>query len=109
MYIETLNKVTMQSEIQISFMAINGEVDPHSIQVDYRQALPLNQEVNPRLGFALPFLKELVKNKYPVLHPGDRFKEETLLFEFVIESVNIQPELNRPFDKQIIVTGLLVG
>lgn len=99
----------MQSKLEIRALAINGAVEMTSIEVAYRDPDPDGFEQNPRLGFALPFIKSLIQKKYHILKTGDRFMDKTLLMELVIEEVFIFQDPVRPLTKQIQVNALIVG
>lgn len=99
----------MQSLIEIRAKAFHGQIEKGSIEVDYAKPLAPNHEINPRLGFALPFISNLIATQYPVMEPGDRYEEKTLLFEILVRRIKIEEDPHIPFTKHIIVTVLMVG
>lgn len=99
----------MQSLIEIRAKAFHGQIEKESIVVDYAQPLAPNHETNPRLGFAIPFIRNLMATQYPVMEPGDRYEEKTLLFELLVRHIKIEEDPHLPFTKHIMVTILMVG
>lgn len=99
----------MQTSIVIRAKAIHGQLQKESIAVDYAEPLAASHEINPRLGFALPFIRDLLTTQYPVMEPGDRYEEKTLLFELLIRQISIKEDTSIPFTKHIMVTALMVG
>jgi len=97
------NKSFMQAIIQLRTVTRNQEIHPDEVVVKQQQDGP----VHPRLGFARSFLQHILSDHYPALQVGDQFKENTLLFTFLIQEVHITAHSEYNSEKKIIVTGLL--
>lgn len=96
----------MEAKLQLYALTKGSEVHPEDVLITEDP----NEPKHPRLGFAKRFLQHIVADNYPMLHEGDQFKENTLLFTFKVQHVHITRAGDYEFavEKRIVVTGILI-
>lgn len=95
----------METIIQLLTVTTGGNIQASRVEIEEAVV----DAANPRLRFARKFLQSTLCDHYPVLHPGDSFKEESLLFSFTVRHVHITRVPQLAGEKRVVITGVFSG